>query len=251
MIRTEIRRFYARLCMTICELCVFGLIAEERGHALDLDIHLDAMTELLDERGDGNRLCVLRAVQAGADRREEMAVFRLDDFVTLQVKGTDEGLAELRHEVERAAEEGNVTTDRLPLCEAGDGLIDDRLEDGRREILTGGPLVDQRLNIGLCEDTTARGDRVDHLITGGEVVETGRVGMKEGGHLVNEGARTAGTDTVHSLVDTTLEINDFCVLAAELDGHVRIRTVVLERARDRDDFLTEENMHVLAQRQST
>ena len=251
MIRTEIRRFYARLCMTICELCVFGLIAEERGHALDLDIHLDAMTELLDERGDGNRLCVLRAVQAGADRREEMAVLRLDDLIPLQMEGADEGLAELRHEVKRAAEEGDVTTDRLALCEAGDGLIDDRLEDGRREILTGCTLVDERLDIGLCEDTAARRDRVDHLITGGEIVETGRVGMKEGGHLVDEGARTAGTDAVHSLIDPTLEIYDFCVLAAELDGDVRIRTVVLECSCDRDDFLTEENMHVLAQRQST
>ena len=144
-----------------------------------------------------------------------------------------------------------MTTDRLTLCETGDGLIDDRLEDRCREILARCTLVDQRLDIGLCEDTTARSDRVDHLITGGEIVETRGVGMKEGSHLVNEGARTAGTDTVHSLVDTTLEIYDFCVLTAELDGDVRIRTVVLERGCDGDDFLTEENMHVLAQRQST
>ena len=251
MICTEISRFYVRLCMTLRERLVLGLVMEEQVHTLDLGIHLDAVTELLDERRDGNRLCVLRTVQAGADRCEEMAVLRLDDLIPLQMEGADEGLAQLRHEVKRAAEEGDVATDRLALCEAGDGLIDDRLEDGRREILTGRTLVDERLDIGLCEDTTARGNRVDHLITGSEVVETRRVGMKEGGHLVNEGARTAGTDTVHSLVDTTLEIYDFCVLAAELDGHVRIRTVVLERARDRDDFLTEENMHVLAQRQST
>ena len=167
------------------------------------------------------------------------------------MEGTDEGLAELRHEVKRAAEEGDVTTDRLALCEAGDGLVDDRLEDRRREILARRTLVDQRLDIRLCKDTTARGDRVDHLITGSEIVETCRVGMKEGGHLVDEGARTAGTDAVHALVDSTLEIYDFCVLATELDGDVRIRTVVLERGCDRDDFLTEENMHVLAQRQST
>ena len=251
VICTEVGCLYARLRMTLREFLILSLAMEERVHTLDLGIHLDAVTELLDERRDGYRFRVLRAVQTGADRCEEMAVLRLDDLITLQMEGADEGLAELRHEVERAAEEGDVTTDRLALCEAGDGLVDHGLEDRRREILAGGTLVDQRLDIRLCEDTTARGDRVDHLITGSEIVETCRVGMKEGGHLVDEGARTAGTDTVHSLIDPTLEIYDFCVLAAELDGHVRIRTVVLERGCDRDDFLTEENMHVLAQRQST
>ena len=251
VICTEVGCLYARLRMTLREFLILSLAMEERVHTLDLGIHLDAVTELLDERRDGYSFRVLRAVQTGADRREEMAVLRLDDLITLQMEGTDEGLAELRHEVKRAAKEGDVTTDRLALCEAGDGLVDDRLEDRRREILARRTLVDQRLDIRLCEDTTACGDRVDHLITGGEIVETGRVGMKEGGHLVNEGARTAGTDAVHALVDPTLEIYDFCVLAAELDGDVRIRTVVLERGCDRDDFLTEENMHVLAQRQST
>ena len=142
MICTEIGCLYARLRMTLREFLVLCLVMEERVHTLDLGIHLDAMTKLLDEGRDGYSFRVLRAVQTGADRREEMAVLRLDDFVPLQMEGADESLAELRHEVERAAEEGDMATDRLTLCETGDGLIDDRLEDRRREILTRRTLVD-------------------------------------------------------------------------------------------------------------
>ena len=39
-------------------------------------------------------------------------------------------------------------------------------------------------------------------------------------------AAFAGTDTIHTLVDASGEINNFCVLAAKLDGNVRFRRII-------------------------
>ena len=43
--------------------------------------------------------------------------------------------------------------------------------------------------------------------------------VQQGGHLVDEGTRTAGAGTVHALVHTALEENDLGVLPAQLDDH--------------------------------
>ena len=59
-------------------------------------------------------------------------------------------------------------------------------------------------------------------------------------HLVNEGAGAAGAGLVHAQVHRTPEIEDFCVLAAKLYGHVCLRGKPGDNARGGDNFLHKE-----------
>ena len=61
--------------------------------------------------------------------------------------------------MKRAAQKGHVTFDRFSAGKTADSLIHHSLEDGGRKILLGGSLIDQRLNVSLCEYTAACGER--------------------------------------------------------------------------------------------
>ena len=50
-------------------------------------------------------------------------------------------------EKQRAAEEEHIALDLAPLREAGDRLVDDRLEDGRGNVLLARAVVEQRLDV--------------------------------------------------------------------------------------------------------
>ncbi len=152
-------------------------------------------------------------------------------------------LAQLRQEVERAAEEDDVAADRVAAGEAGDGLRGDGLEDRGGEVGVRGALVEQRLQVGLREDAAAGGDRVEVRVRGRQGVEARGVGVQQVGHLVDEGARTAGARAVHPLLDDRVEERDLGVLAAELDDHVGLRLEALDRGRTGDHFLYELDAH--------
>ena len=54
-------------------------------------------------------------------------------------------------------------------------------------------------------------------------VKTCGVRLQKRGHLVNKGAGASGTDAVHALLCiSVLEINNFGVLTAKLNGNVRL-----------------------------
>ena len=58
--------------------------------------------------------------------------------------------------MERTAEKCYVSADRLAACQTGDGLVYHRLENGSGEVFAGCTVIDERLDIGLCEHTAAR-----------------------------------------------------------------------------------------------
>ena len=89
---------------------------------------------------------------------------------------------------------------------------DDGLKDGGGQVLPRGSLVDERLDVGLGEDTAARGDGVERRVARGQVVQTGGIGVKELGHLVDEGTGTARTGAVHALLRGGMEVGDLGVL---------------------------------------
>ena len=157
-----------------------------------------------------------------------MAVFRQDGGFLRQAQGADEGCAQLRQEVQRPAQKGHMPANGLAAGQAGDGLVDHRLEDGGGQILPGGALVDQRLDIALGKHAAPGGNGVNFLVAGGKIVQPGSVGFEQGGHLVDEGPRAAGADAVHALLHAAAEIKDFRVLTAQLDGHVRLGGFRLE-----------------------
>ena len=131
--------------------------------------------------------------------------------------------------------------------QARDGLVGDGLEDGGGHVLTGGALVQQRLDIRLGEDAAARRDRVDVRRTLGELVQARRVGLHEGGHLVDEGARATGAGAVHALLDAIVEVDDLRVLATELDGAVGLGDEGLDGVLGGDDLLDELHVQPLGQ----
>ena len=54
-------------------------------------------------------------------------------------------------EVKRTAKECNVTADRFTAGKTGNGLVDNCLENGSGKVFLGCTVVDQRLDICLCE----------------------------------------------------------------------------------------------------
>ena len=74
--------------MTGTELLIFFLVLKKRIHSLYLCIHLDSVTEHIDKLRDRFFLRIFRAVKTGAYGSKKMAVFRLDNFVTLEIQST-------------------------------------------------------------------------------------------------------------------------------------------------------------------
>ena len=63
--------------------------------------------------------------------------------------------------------------------------------------------------------------------------------MEQRGHLIDEGARAAGTGLVHAQIDAASEIKNLRVLAAEFNGDVCLGGQLGNAARGGDDFLNE------------
>ena len=135
-----------------------------------------------------------------------------------------------------------MAANRLTAGKAGDGLVHDCLEDRSREVLAGRTLVDERLNVRFREYAAARRNRVNGLVVLRVVVETRGICLEKRSHLIDERPGAARADSVHALVYAAGEVDDLCVLAAELDCDIRLRRNRLESRRDRDDLLHEGHM---------
>ena len=142
-----------------------------------------------------------------------------------------------------------MAPDRLSLCKARDRLIHHGLKDRGGEILPRRSLIDQGLNVCLCEDAAAGRYRIDHPIAPRERIQTRRIGIEKGCHLVDEGAGSARADPVHPLIYAAPEVDDLCVLSAELDGDIGVRPLLFQSGRDGDDLLTEGSVHMLSKRE--
>ena len=130
-----------------------------------------------------------------------MGVVGIDDILRRQVQRADEGLFQLRQEVQRAAEERDAAADGLAAGKAGDGLVDDGLKDGGGQIRQRCALVDERLDVRLGEHAAARGDGVE-LRDSPAAARFSPCGVRlqERGHLVDERAGAACADAVHALL---------------------------------------------------
>ena len=236
------------------EFVIAGRGGEERRKPLEFKRGLNAAAQPVDQAADLHRFGRIRAgnrprpeLQRGALRGEEMRIRRVDDLLRRQAQRADKGLAELREKVQRAAEKGDVATDRTAAGETGDGLVDHRLKDGGGKIGGRRALVDERLDVGLGEDAAAGRDGIDLGRLSGGAVEALGVGLEQGGHLVDEGSGAAGADAVHALLRRAGEVDDLGVLAAELDGDVRPGKASTQRRGDGDDLLHKGNPHGLGE----
>ena len=228
--------------MALAELAVFLLVGEQRCEAHDLGtLHVaeavqavDDVVELLDRDG-----LAARTGDSAPARDEQVRVLGHDDVLVVQLQRLVEALAQLGKVLQRAAEEGDVATDGPAARQARDGLRDDRLEDGRGDVLLARALVEQRLHVGFREHAAAARDGIDGGVAGSQLVQATRVGVEQRGHLVDEGTRAAGARAVHALLDGLAEVDDLGILAAELDGDIGLRDVGFHGGLARDDLLDE------------
>ena len=234
------------LCVAGHKSVIFLLRGEEGLDPVQLKGHCDPALQLPDQGGKGDGFRVLR-LQGRAHGGEKMGVFRVYHHVRRQLQGADKGLFQLRQKMERAAQKGHAASDGLTAGKAGDGLVHHRLEDGGGKVRLGGALVNERLDIRFGKHAAAGRDGVDLLIIRGFLVKPRGVGLQKGGHLVDKGAGTAGTDAVHALLQTALEIDDFGVLAAQLYGHVCLRRGKLQGGGDCHHLLHKIDPQRLAQ----
>ena len=190
-----------------------------------------------------DRRRLARGEQGGTDGDVELGVVGAGEGVDLVRQGPLEGGAQLGQEVQRPAQEHDVTADGAPAGQARDGLGDDGLEDGGGQVLPCGTLVDERLEVGLGEDAAARGDGVERRVARGHIVQAGGVGVEELGHLIDEGSGAARAGAVHALLGGGVEVGDLGVLATELDDDVGLRIAHAHRLGLGNDLLDEGQAH--------
>ena len=226
---------------------IFRLVGEQRRQPLDLKGHGYALRQTVDQLPNGPRRGVGFRLQRRTHGGEQVGVVGVDDVLGCQLQRADEGLFQLRQEVQRPAQKGHAAPDGLAAGKAGDGLVHHRLKDGGGQIGTGRALIDEGLDVRLGEHAAPGGDGIQLLVVRCRVVEALGVGLQQGGHLVDEGAGAAGAYAVHPLLQTAGEIDDLGVLAAQLDGHVRLGIALLQRRGHSHHLLHKGNVQRPAQ----
>ena len=236
--------------VALLERAVRLLVGEQRVEARDLGaLRVAERVDGLDELGERCELVGL-VRHGGAARHEQVRVLGHDAVLLIELERDVEPLTQLGEVLQRAAEERDVAANGAAAREARDGLRDDGLEDGGGDIGGCRALVQQGLDVGLGEHAAAGGDRVDGRRLAGELVQAGRVGVQQRGHLVDERARAAGAGAVHALLDALVEVDDLGVLAAELDGDIGRGDQGLHGALARDDLLHELQAEPLAEQKT-
>ena len=179
----------------------------------------------------------------GAQGHVELGVGRAAEGVHLPGQGALKGGAQLGQEVQGAAQEHDLPPDGAAAGQAGDGLGDHGRQHGGGQVLAGGPLVDQGLEVGLGEHPAARGNGVQGGVAAGELVQAGGVGVEQLGHLVDKGPGASRAGTVHTLLGGGVEVGDLGVLAAELDNDVGLRVPTAHGLGLGNDLLDERQAH--------
>ena len=175
-----------------------------------------------------------------------MGVFRVNGGFGGELQGADKGFFQLRQEMQGAAQKCHTPPDGLAAGKAGDGLIDHGLKNGSGQV-GGGALIDEGLNVGFRKHAAAGGDGINFLIMLCLRVQSGGIGLEQGRHLVDEGAGAACADAVHPLLQRAAEKDDFGVLAAQFDHHVRVGRDGLQCGSDGHHLLHEADAHGLAE----
>ena len=239
------------LVVTVQERLVFLLALEQRLDVLGFR-HLCLIRSLHPFHYGAQGDFILRSCQSGcADGNEVLGIFREYDLIILQLQRLDETGPKLRKEGQRSAQEGYLALDDMSACQSADGLIHHSLEDGSSQIRNGGAVVDQGLNVRLGEYAAACSDGIDYFIFFGGFIEPAGVGIQKDRHLVDEGSGTAGTGSVHALLDGGAIECDLGVFSSQLDCHISFRDQFFYCLTAGDDLLLKTDPQELGQRQAS
>ena len=139
--------------------------------------------------------------------------------------------------MQRPAQKRHIAAYRSSTCKARYRLIYDRLKNRSRNIFLGCPLIDQRLNICFCKYTAACRNRIKRLIALGKLIQSHRVRIEQGRHLVNKSTCAACARSIHSLLKRRLHISNFSVFSAQLQYNICLRNIFLRRPCPGNDLL--------------
>ena len=143
--------------------------------------------------------------------------------------------------MQRTAEEKHFAFYFSALREPCDGLVDYRLKNACGNVLLGRALIEQRLNVALCEHAAARGYRIFLFGFQRKLVKLVAADLEKRRHLVDKRARTACARAVHSLLDAVREKQYFGVFSAQLHSAIGVGISLFDCQRSRIDFLHERN----------
>ena len=166
-----------------------------------------------------------------------MRMLRCDNLLSLEAERADKRVAQLRQKVQRAAQEGDIAPDGLSAGKTADGLVDNRLENRGSQVFARGAFVNQRLDIRLGKYAAAGGNRINRLIICRICIQSGCVRLEERCHLIDKRSGASCTDSVHPLINAVGKVNNFCILAAQFDGDIGMRGVILKCSGDGDNLL--------------
>ena len=236
--------------MPLAEGLIIRLVPEKRRKPGHLEGYPDTLFQPRNERFQSHGLGI-PAFQGGTHGSEEMGILRVHYLVRGQLQRPDKGLFQLRQEVQRSAQKGHTAPDGLAAGQAGNGLVHHGLENRGRQVCLGGTLVDQGLDVRLGEYAAAGGDWVDLLVVFRLFVQLPGIDLQQRRHLVDEGAGSAGADTVHPLLQAAGEVNDLGILASQLNGHIRLGIEGLQGRGHRHHLLDKANVQGLGQGDGT
>ena len=111
-----------------------------------------------------------------ADRDEIIAVIHIDDVICVELQCFDKAFFQFREKVQGTAEKRDISANRPSLCEVADGLVDDCLKDGERDVRLLRAVVHECLDIRLGKHAAARGDRVHALSLFSKRIEANGIG---------------------------------------------------------------------------
>ena len=243
----QIGLFHNSLAVPLPECLIIRLTFKQRRKPGHLKGNPDALFQSGNQIVQKDRLAAV-LFQSGTHSGKEVGILRIDHIFRAQLQGPDKCLFQLRQKVQGAAQKGHAAPDGLAAGEPGNGLIHHRLKNRGCQIRFRRALVDEGLDIRLGKHAAAGGDGVNLLIVGGFGVQPRGIRLQKGCHLVYKGAGASGADAVHPLLQAAGKIDDLGVLAAQLNGHIRLGIKGLQGRGHRHDLLNKANAHGLCQR---
>ena len=202
---------------------VFLPIFEQRLPRHDVVAAL-AVPDFGDDLFHGCPVRVLR-VQRRAQRHETGSVFGKYRVFFVQLQSPLERPAQRFEEIQGTSQKQHFALDPPPLRQSCHRLVDDRLENGRRDVRLRRALVEKGLDVRLGKHAAAGGDGIGLFRLHGERVHLVHGDVEEGRHLVDERSRAPRAAAVHALFGAARDEDDLRVFAAEFHGDIRVGIV--------------------------
>ena len=134
--------------------------------------------------------------------------------------------------MKRAAEKGYSAADRLAAGKTAYSLVYNGMENRHRKVCLCRAFIYKRLDIAFCKHTAACGNGINDFVLFCKLVKTHCIRLQKGCHLVDKTARTACTDTVHTLFKAARDINYLGILAAYFYRNIRLRYDLVNSTRN-------------------